>query len=241
MAKLTLGIVSPCKADYNKIMRTEHLHDWDVTPQQALEIQRRLASAVSLNNDILVPRLIAGLDVSVNRQNEATAAAVVLTYPELKIEETAKIKGKTEFPYVPGLLSFREIPLLLEVCEKLNSNPELVLVDGQGIAHPRRIGLASHLGILLNTPTIGCAKSLLLGKYQEPDREAGNYTYITDNAGTTIGAALRTKSNVKPLFISIGHKIDLSSAIHWVLQCCQGYRLPDPTRLAHLASKGVSG
>ncbi len=220
-------------------MHVQGLHDWDVSVQQAMEIQRRLAKMVVTQNDIQNPRLIAGVDVSVNRLGEATAAAVVLSYYELNVVESAVAKGKVNFPYIPGLLSFREVPLTLEVCKKLTSSPDLVMVDGQGIAHPRRLGLASHLGLFLKVPTIGCAKSPLFGKYQLPSDAQGSYNEITDGEGNVIGAVLRTKFGVKPLFISVGHKIGLVSAIHWVLQCCRGYRLPEPTRLAHLASKGL--
>jgi deoxyribonuclease V len=151
--------------------------------------------------------------------------------------ETQVAQGKPSFPYVPGLLSFRESPLTLAACEKLTVTPDLILVDGQGIAHPRRLGLASHLGLLLNTPTIGCAKSLLCGRYEEPGIDAGSYTEVMDGS-ETIGVALRTKAELKPVYVSIGHKVDLQAAIHWILECCRGYRLPEPTRLAHLAAGG---
>lgn len=219
-------------------MHIENLHNWNVTVDQAIKIQLELAKGVMLQGKITNPHWIIGLDVSVTRSDEATAAAVLLNYPELKPIEKVVVKGKVEFPYIPGLLSFRELPLTLKVCEKITINPDVVMVDGQGIAHPRHIGIASHLGLFLNVPTIGCAKSLLYGNYQVPGNEAGSFTKITDKEGKIIGAAVRTKSGVKPLFISIGHKIDLPSAIHWVLQCCRGYRLPEPTRIAHLASRG---
>jgi len=167
----------------------------------------------------------------------STGAVVILSYPEMKLVETKVVHGRLNFPYIPGLLSFRESPLTLAACEQLEITPDLILVDGQGIAHPRRMGLASHLGLFLNTPTIGCAKSLLCGTQQTPGIEPGSYTEVVDN-GETIGAALRTKLGVKPVYVSIGHKIDLENAIHWVLQCCQGYRLPEPSRLAHLAAGG---
>jgi deoxyribonuclease V len=218
-------------------MQIERLHDWNVNVEQAIQIQNKLAGRVSQHSGTLNPRLIAGLDVSVNKQHQATAVAVVLDYPELNLMEIAKVTGKVDFPYVPGLLSFREIPLTLEACEKLKLQPDLIVVDGQGLAHPRRIGLASHLGLFLKTPTIGCAKSYLYGNYQDPQETAGSYNFITDSAGKNIGAVLRTKSGVKPLFISVGHKIDLPSAIQWVLQCCRGHRMPEPTRMAHLVSK----
>ena len=155
----------------------------------------------------------------------------------MRLVETKVVHGRLNFPYIPGLLSFRESPLTLAACEQLEITPDLILVDGQGVAHPRRMGLASHLGLFLNTPTIGCAKSLLCGTQQTPGVEPGSYTEVVDN-GETIGAALRTKLGVKPVYVSIGHKSDLENAIHWVLQCCQGYRLPEPSRLAHLAAGG---
>jgi deoxyribonuclease V len=219
-------------------MHIAKLHNWDVSPEQALEIQHNLAQQVILYNAVLSPRFIAGLDVSVNKANEAVAVAVVLNYPELNVVETAVAKGKVSFPYIPGLLSFREVPLTIEAFAKLSLDPDLVMVDGQGIAHPRRIGLASHLGLVLNKPTIGCAKSPLFGVFKEPENEAARFTNIEDKDGHIIGAVVRTRTGVKPLFISIGHKIDLPSAVRWVLKCCRNYRLPEPTRQAHLASRG---
>ena len=140
-------------------------------------------------------------------------------------------------PYIPGLLSFRELPLILAACRKLLYKPDLIMVDGQGIAHPRRLGLASHLGVLLDIATIGCAKSRLCGSYTEPGDEAGEYAQLVDD-NEIIGAVLRTRSRVKALYISTGHKISLGNAVYWVMQCCRGYRLPQPTRLAHLAAGG---
>ena len=211
----------------------------NLTPAEARELQESLAGRVIANGDVNMVRYIAGLDVSVRRDNQALAAAVVLSYPDLNIVEKVQIEGRVTFPYVPGLLSFREIPLVLQVWQHLQKKPDLILVDGQGIAHPRRFGLAAHLGLLLDIPTVGCAKSHLFGDYQMPSARAGSFTYLSDPGDkATIGAVLRTKNRVRPLFISTGHKIGLSSAIEWVLKCCQGYRLPEPTRLAHLASRG---
>jgi len=219
-------------------MRIEVLHSWRVSVTQAWDIQRRLAKQVSRSNEVATPRLIAGVDISGEKaQGMATAAVVVLSYPELRVVEMEVTQGKIEFPYVPGLLSFRESPLTLAACQKLTVTPDLIMVDGQGIAHPRRMGLASHLGLFLNTPTIGCAKSLLCGSHEVPAEKPGSYTEIIDG-GETIGAALRTKPGTKPIFVSIGHKIDLQSAIRWVLECCRDYRLPEPTRLAHLVAGG---
>ena len=214
------------------------LHDWAVSTTLALEIQLSLAARVSRVSEVTVPRLIAGVDISTGKESEmATGAVVVLSYPELNLVATEVASGKPGFPYIPGLLSFREAPLILAAFEKLTVTPDLVLVDGQGIAHPRRIGLASHLGLFLEKPTIGCAKSRLCGGHQAPGDEPGSYTELVDN-GEIIGAVLRTRRGVKPVYVSIGHKVDLPAAIHWVLACCRGYRLPEPARLAHLAAGG---
>ena len=219
-------------------MKVESLHSWQVSTAQALEIQQRLATQVSKRGEVTTPRFIAGVDMSVGKgAGIATGAVVVLQYPELRVVETKVAQGKLELPYIPGLLSFRESPLTLVACQKLTIAPDLVLVDGQGIAHPRRLGLASHLGLFLNTPTIGCAKSILCGSHEAPGAEPGSYTEVIDR-GEIIGAALRTKLGVKPIYVSIGHKIDLQTAISWVMKCCHGYRLPEPTRLAHLAAGG---
>jgi len=219
-------------------MNVERLHGWQVSITEALDLQKRLAAQVSRSSQLTTPHLIAGVDIAINKaQGMAIGAVVVLNYPELKVVETKVAQGKLDFPYIPGLLSFRESPVTLAACQRLTATPDLVLVDGQGIAHPRRMGLASHLGLFLNTPTIGCAKSLLCGRHEEPDAEPGSYTEVIDN-GEIIGAALRTRLGVKPIYVSIGHKVDLQAAIYWVLKCCRGYRLPEPTRLAHEAAGG---
>ena len=145
------------------------------------------------------------------------------------------MQGEIDFPYVPGLLSFREAPLILKACVQLTHNPDLVIVDGQGIAHPRRLGIAAHLGLFFDIPTIGCAKSRLCGTYQEPAAAAGNYEELVDN-GESIGVVLRTKDSTNPIFISVGNKIAIDDAIFWVMRCCRGYRLPEPIRLAHQAA-----
>ncbi len=217
-------------------MEILHRHSWQVTPKQAIAIQTQLASEVSRISDGKTPRFIAGVDISLNRFNKMGAGAVVvLSYPDLEIAEIQVVTSRVDFPYVPGLLSFREAPLLLAAFEKLTLVPDIIMVDGQGVAHPRRCGIASHLGLLLSIPTIGCAKSRLCGEHEVPSAEVGSYAELKDN-GEVIGAVLRTKSGVKPLYISIGHKIDLFAAIKWVLACCRGYRLPEPTRLAHQAA-----
>jgi len=219
-------------------VKVERLHSWQVSTAQALDIQLRLKAQVSKSSEVVNPRFIAGVDISVGKgRGTATGAVVVLQYPELRLVEVKTVNDKLDLPYIPGLLSFRESPLILAACEQLDLMPDLVLVDGQGIAHPRRFGLASHLGLLLNIPTIGCAKSLLCGAHEIPSSEPGNYTEIIDK-DEIIGAVLRTKPGVKPVYVSIGHKIDLETAIYWVMNCCRGYRLPEPTRLAHLAAGG---
>ena len=220
-------------------MRVHNLHAWEVSTAQAREIQVSLAKQVIAEDEVITPRFVAGIDISApDAQGPARGAVVVLRYPEFDIAEIEIAEGEITFPYVPGLLSFRESPLVLAACEKLHTLPDLVLIDGQGIAHPRRFGLASHVGLFLDLPTIGCAKSLLCGQHQPVGEEAGSRAELFDN-GQLVGAALRTKSGVKPIYVSVGHRIGLASALQWVLRCCRGYRLPEPTRLAHLAAGGT--
>ena len=236
--KKKIMVVIGLSSRYNLVMEVNSLHGWQVNPSQALDLQLKLASQVSRSNEVASPRFIAGVDISVDRAHGvATGAVVVLNYPELRLVETQVVAGEVTFPYVPGLLSFREAPLTLVACERLKITPDLVLVDGQGVAHPRRMGLASHLGLFLDIPTIGCAKSRLCGSHDMPGAEAGSYAELVDN-GEVIGAVVRTKLGVSPVYVSIGHKIDLQAAVHWVLACCRGYRLPEPARLAHLAAGG---
>ena len=220
------------------MVKINKLHRWDVSLEQAREIQLSLAGKVVTVNEEINPHLVAGVDISApNSEGIARGAVVVLSYPELDIEEVKTAESRITLPYIPGLLSFRECPLILDACEKLCNTPDLILVDGQGVAHPRRLGLASHLGLFLDVPTIGCAKSILCGKHEAVGEAVGSHAELVDN-GDTIGAALKTKVGVKPIYVSIGHKIDLALALHWVINCCRGYRLPEPTRMAHLAAGG---
>ena len=214
---------------YNRFVHFNQRHDWNLTTSQARDLQNRLALDVCRLGSVVDPRFIAGIDVSspLRARGMGTAAVVVLAYPGLELIETQTICGQIDFPYVPGLLSFREAPLILQAFEKIKHAPDLIIVDGQGIAHPRRLGIAAHLGLFFNIPTIGCAKSRLCGTYQEPAPEAGNFEELTDN-GESIGVVLRTKNNVKPLFISIGNNIAIEDAIYWIMRCCRGYRLPEP-------------
>ncbi len=223
---------------YNRNVKVQNLHDWQMSIPQAKELQRRMAAQVIKIGEVSAPNFIAGVDISLGKASGvARGAVVVLSYPELKVVEAKVAEGPLSFPYVPGLLSFREAPLTLAACEQLSLTPDLFLVDGQGLAHPRRFGLACHLGLFLDKPTIGCAKSLLCGHYEEPALEVGSYTEIGDN-DETIGAVLRTKAGMKPVYVSIGHEVDLPAAIYWVMQCCRGHRVPEPLRLAHLAAGG---
>ena len=213
-------------------------HDWLVSTTEAIELQKELAAEVSYIGNVSDPRLIAGVDISVNRwARTGTAAVVVLNLPDLEVVEIKTVTDVIKFPYVPGLLSFREAPLILAAFTELATRPDIVVVDGQGIAHPRRIGLASHLGLLLDMPAIGCAKSRLCGSNSEPGNERGDYAELLHN-DEIIGAVVRTRVGVKPVYVSIGHKIDLPASINIVLACCRGYRLPEPTRMAHLAAGG---
>jgi len=219
-------------------MRITRFGERRVSPARAVQIQRELAQQVSRRSRVREPRFIAGADVSARvARGEARAAVVVLKYPELDLVESRVITGEVDFPYIPGLLSFREAPLILAACEQLTVEPDILLVDGQGLLHPRRFGLACHLGLLLDMSTIGCAKSLLCGGHDMPPAEPGGYAEVIDKS-ETIGAALRTKAGVKPVYVSIGNHISLNDAVGWVLNCCRGYRLPEPTRLAHLAAGG---
>jgi len=222
-------------------MKIEKLHPWNVTPADAANIQKDLEKRVSLMDDFNKIELVGGLDVKYKKgSSKATAAAVVLSFPGLEVLETRAVEGEVSFPYVPGLFSFREIPLLIPALEKLKTTPHVMLVDGQGIAHPQRMGLAAHLGIFMNIPTIGCAKSRFIGTHEKPAKEKGSYTYLYDN-GEVIGAVLRTRTNIAPVYVSVGHKISLPTAVEFVLKCTTKFRIPKPLRTAHIASGGQGG
>lgn len=210
-------------------------HSFNLAPKDAIELQKTLRQSVRLQRLPKEIRTIGGADVSLNRFGKvAWAGVVVLSYPDLTIIDQATVEAPIEFPYIPGLLSFREIPALLLVYEKLAIKPDLIMVDGQGIAHPRRLGIASHFGLFIDVPTIGAAKSLLTGTFEEPPIEAGQHSLIRDRkTGEIIGAAVRTKPKVKPMIISPGHLITLEEAMNIALATTRGYRLPEPTRQAH--------
>jgi deoxyribonuclease V len=226
----------------------QHLHEWNLSYAEARRVQGELAGRVEFVPLEKEPQIIAGLDCAFSGDGKRTfAAAVVLRVIgshddqagqpgrfEFEQVETVTAEQETRFPYIPGLLSFREAPVCLQAVAKLKRQPDLFMIDGQGVAHPRRLGLASHLGLFFDKPTIGCAKSRLIGKYEEPGAQRGAWSPLRDGA-ETIGAVVRTRSRVKPVFVSVGHKCTLEDAIRVTLACATRYRIPEPTRLAHQA------
>ena len=213
-------------------------HPWEVTPAQAIAIQRKLSHHVVLADHFAEINYVAGVDAGFEAAGKITRAAVaVLKFPELTLEEYFISRRPTSFPYVPGLLSFREAPAIIEALENLNRLPDLILCDGQGIAHQRRFGIASHIGVITGLPTIGVAKNRLTGEHAELPPDKGSRVSLTDN-GEVIGVVLRSRTGVKPIYISPGHKICLKTSIHYVMQCLTRFRLPETTRWAHrLASE----
>jgi deoxyribonuclease V len=222
-------------------MKIKKLHDWNLTYQQARDLQVKLAKRVKFTPIKKPIKLIAGLDCAFSKDGGSeiiNCAIVVLTFPELQVIETTKVSEKLTFPYIPGLLSFREAPVCLLAIEKLKSEPDIFMVDGQGIAHQRRFGLASHIGLFAGKPTIGCAKSRLIGTFDPVDNEKGSFSWLMDG-GQIIGAVVRTRQSVKPLFVSVGHKCLLEQAIQITVRCATKYRLAEPTRLADKLSKNI--
>ncbi len=238
-------------------MQYRHLHSWNITPEQARHLQSNLRTQVIQTNRFSTIATVAGVDIGFRNVGDkgidssdtkafrvkeiALASVVVLSFPELREVERVVAESRVCFLYIPGLLSFREIPPLLKAFSQLKTAPDLVMVDGHGIAHPRRFGIASHLGLILDKPTMGCAKSRLWGKHEEPGKERGSYEYLYDTSreateGEVIGAAVRTRTKVRAVYVSIGHRIALDSAITFCLACGGGYRLPEPTRQAHNAA-----
>ncbi len=228
-------------------MQIKDLHNWDLSYSQARELQEKLSCKVKFIQIRKKPKLVAGLDCAFSKDGrKIIAVVIVLKLPDFTPVETTTASRKVTFPYIPGLLSFREAPVCIAAVKKLRSKPDVFIIDGQGIAHPRRLGLAAHLGLFFNKPTIGCAKSRLIGQFEEPPLEKGNYSLLKSKkshkrqatSDQTIGAVLRTRTNVKPLFVSVGNKCLLKDAIEITLACTTKYRLPEPTRLAHqLVSK----
>ena len=219
-------------------MEVRNFHPWDVSPAEAMRIQNQLKSKFVLQDLIHLSNLtkIAGADVSYSKiKNRMYAAVAIFSWPELRVLEQKTASLKATFPYIPGLLAFREGPALTKAFLQITQVPDVVMFDGQGIAHPRGIGIATHVGILLSLPTFGVAKSVLIGDYKEPAAKRGSSTPLVKQ-GVEIGRALRTKDNVAPVFISVGHKTNLKVAVAIALRSCRGYRLPEPARYAHILS-----
>jgi len=214
-------------------MKLAFEHPWNLTPAAAIALQNELRQRVERADRLLPIRHVAGVDVGLEAEGEVMRAAVaVLAFPGLELVETSVARCPAQFPYVPGLLAFRELPAVLAALGRLNTAPELILCDGQGIAHPRRFGIASHLGVLLDLPTIGAAKTRLTGRHDEPRNAKGAWTPLVDGE-ETIGAVVRTRAGVKPIYISTGHRVSLQTAIALTLACVTRYRLPETTRQAH--------
>ncbi|HOB17826.1 MAG TPA: deoxyribonuclease V [Candidatus Methanoculleus thermohydrogenotrophicum] len=220
-------------------MKIQETHSFDLTPAAAVRLQEALRARVRLSGDPGQISLVAGADASYTKgSDEIHAVVVVLRYPDLAIVERVSARAETLFPYIPGLLAFREGPALLEAFRGLQSEPDVIFFDGQGIAHPRGLGIASHMGVLLDRPTVGVAKSLLVGTAADPGPARGSTSPVRRD-GETIGMAVRTKERTKPVYVSVGHRISLAQAVDLVLATTRGYRLPEPTRQAHLFANTV--
>lgn len=217
-------------------MKLDQLHDWNLDPKSAIALQRELASRLISDVPLALNSVahVAGIDVSV-RRGVSRAAVVAMSYPRLEVIETAFAQQKTTFPYIPGLLAFREGPVILEALGKLRSEPDVYIFDGMGQIHPRRMGIAAHLGLWLRRPTLGCGKSHYIGAYSEPAEAKGSASPIT-HRNEQIGVALRTRTKVKPVYVSAGHLIDLESAVRLTMSLTTRYRLPEPIRAAHKAA-----
>jgi deoxyribonuclease V len=214
-------------------MKIYQRHQWSLSIEDAVAIQEQLSREVITEDRFNQPvQYVAGVDMGFEANGTISrAAVVVLSFPDLQVQETHLAYRPTTFPYIPGFLSFREVPAVLDALEKLTITPDIILCDGQGIAHPRRFGIACHLGVLIDMPTIGVAKSLLVGKYELLPEEKGSYQPLI-HKGETIGAVLRSRTGVRPLYVSPGHRLSLPTAIDYVLRCTTKYRLPETTRIA---------
>lgn len=218
--------------------KNQFLHPWDVSPKEAISIQERLRPAVIRQDKLGRVRHVAGVDIGFLQKNTITQAAVaVLNYPDLGLVEHVIVHRPTSFPYVPGLLSFREAPAALEALGQLEIRPDLLLCDGHGLAHPRRFGLACHIGLLSGIPSIGVAKTRLIGQHEPVSENRGSWQPLM-HEGETVGAVLRTRARVKPVYVSIGHRISLETVINYVMACTPKFRLPETTRWAHRLASG---
>jgi deoxyribonuclease V len=214
-------------------MKITPLHDWNLSPKEAIELQKQLAHEVVREDKFKEPvETVAGIDLGYDaRTDTCRAVVVVLKFPELELVESAEAILPIQFPYVPGLLSFRETPVAIKALEKLENAPDLIICDGQGVAHPRRFGIACHIGLIADVPTIGAAKSILVGNFENLDERRGSTADLL-HRNEKIGVALRTKDKVQPIYVSVGHRVGLETAIDFVLRCAPKYRLPETTRLA---------
>ena len=220
-------------------MKYRDLHRWGLTPKEAIALQSSLRERIVLEKiDLRGVRMVAGVDVSV-KDDQSQAAIVVLSYPGLERIEAVSSRMKTCFPYIPGLLSFREAPVILECVRKLKNAPDVFVFDGQGLAHPRRIGIASHLGLFLEKPSIGSAKSHLYGKYDPAGRNKGDFSLMKDDDGSVLGAVVTTRDGTNPVFVSPGHLADIRSSVELILNCSPRYKIPEPIRAAHRAASLV--
>jgi deoxyribonuclease V len=215
------------------------LHSWNVSVEEAIQIQENLKSRIILKKNFSKVRTIGGGDVAYSKKrNLLFGAIVVLSFPQMDTLDIANAYGMVRFPYIPGLFSFREGPILIKTFQRLKTKPDIMLYDGQGIAHPRGFGLASHMGLWLDLPSVGCAKTPLLDEFTSSGSSRGSCELIR-REGKEVGIILRTKDNVKPLFVSPGHRIDLPTSIQIILKCCHGFRIPEPLRRAHHVSRDM--
>ncbi len=214
-------------------MKTKKLHEWNLSPREAIELQKQLAFEIISEDKFDEPvKTVAGIDLGYDaNSNTSRAVVVVLNFPELELIETQEAKMPIRFPYVPGLLSFRETPAAILALEKLENAPDLIICDGQGLAHPRSFGIACHIGLLADVPTIGAAKSVLVGKFENLGEKRGSTAPLIYK-NREVGAAVRTRDNIQPVYASAGHRISLETAVKYVLACAPKYRLPETTRLA---------
>ena len=219
-------------------MNVYPFHSWGVTPREAIQLQEQLRTKVITRGRVPKPKLVAGADAAFGMEAGWVFAVVaVLSFPALELVEAVVHQECLSFPYIPGLLSFREAPALLHAFEKVRHDPDVVFIDGHGLSHPRSAGIACHVGLCLNKPTIGCAKSLLIGRHRVPGLSRGSHTPLYDANNRVIGAVVRTRDRVKPVFVSVGHRIGLARAIQLTLACGKGYRIPEPTRQADLLAE----